>query len=193
MIIIQTMRLCQPPDGSTSPKYKLLCFITTKKICKGKTALAFNRDRCCHLVLCLRLIPFHCFRWRVQLHFKLAFNHLNMCLTLFNLIVFWTITHGSLMVYLHVQFQADFVLSKCIFVKTILFLTCKLNAESDLSVNEPLWLVLNYGNNRIRQVGFKEQKILLFKPANWAQILLRYARNEHNILINWSVILFNPA
>jgi len=24
-----TMRLCQPPDGSTSPKYKLLCFITT--------------------------------------------------------------------------------------------------------------------------------------------------------------------
>ncbi len=25
------MRLCQPPDGSTSPKYKLLCFIITKK------------------------------------------------------------------------------------------------------------------------------------------------------------------
>ncbi len=24
------MRLCQPPDGNTSPKYKLLCFITTK-------------------------------------------------------------------------------------------------------------------------------------------------------------------
>jgi hypothetical protein len=23
-----TMRLCQPPDGSTSPKYKLLCFLT---------------------------------------------------------------------------------------------------------------------------------------------------------------------
>jgi hypothetical protein len=22
-------------------------------------ALAFNRNRCCHLVLCLRLIPFH--------------------------------------------------------------------------------------------------------------------------------------
>jgi len=41
------MRLCHPPDGSTSPKYRLLCFI------------AFNRDRCCHLVLCLRLIPFH--------------------------------------------------------------------------------------------------------------------------------------
>ena len=27
---ISSMRLCQPPDGSTSPKYKLLCFITTK-------------------------------------------------------------------------------------------------------------------------------------------------------------------
>jgi hypothetical protein len=25
-----TMRLWQPPDGNTSPKYKLLCFITTK-------------------------------------------------------------------------------------------------------------------------------------------------------------------
>jgi hypothetical protein len=54
-----TMRLCHPPDGSTSPKYKLLCFITTKKICNEKNALAFNRDKCCHLVLCLWLIPFH--------------------------------------------------------------------------------------------------------------------------------------
>jgi hypothetical protein len=53
------MRLCHPPDGSTSPKYKLLCFKTTKQICKEKNALAFNRDRCCHLVLCLWLIPFH--------------------------------------------------------------------------------------------------------------------------------------
>ncbi len=53
------IRLCQPPDGSTSPKYKLLYFITTKKICKEKNVLAFNWDRCCHLVLCLRLIPFH--------------------------------------------------------------------------------------------------------------------------------------
>jgi hypothetical protein len=56
---IGLMRLCHPPDGSTSPKYKLLCFITTKKFCKEKNALAFNRDRCCHLVLCLQLIPFH--------------------------------------------------------------------------------------------------------------------------------------
>jgi len=40
-------------------KYKLLCFITTKFFCKEKNALAFNWDRCCHLVLCIQLIPFH--------------------------------------------------------------------------------------------------------------------------------------
>ncbi len=56
---VPSMRLCHPPDGSTSPKYKLLRYITTKFFCKEKNALAFNRDRCCHLVLCLRLIPFH--------------------------------------------------------------------------------------------------------------------------------------
>ncbi len=62
------MRLCHPPDGSTSPKYKLLCLILTKKICKEKNALAFNRDRCCHLVLCLWLIPFHLhFRKKVRI------------------------------------------------------------------------------------------------------------------------------
>ncbi len=59
LIYFKIMRLCHPPDGSTSPVYKLLCFITTKKICKEKNALAFTRDRCCHLVICLRLIPFH--------------------------------------------------------------------------------------------------------------------------------------
>jgi hypothetical protein len=29
-VLIVRMRLCHPPDGSTSPKYKFLCFITTK-------------------------------------------------------------------------------------------------------------------------------------------------------------------
>jgi hypothetical protein len=62
-LAIKSMRLCHPPDGNTSAKYKLLCFITTKKICKEKNTLAFNWDRCCHLVLCLRLIPFHCAEW----------------------------------------------------------------------------------------------------------------------------------
>ncbi len=62
------MRLCHPPDGSTSPQYKLLCFITATKICKEKNALAFNQDRCCHLVLCFcfRLIPFHCLNTKIS-------------------------------------------------------------------------------------------------------------------------------
>ncbi len=40
MCVNPLMRLCHPPDGSTSPKYKLLCFITTKFFCKEKNALA---------------------------------------------------------------------------------------------------------------------------------------------------------
>ncbi len=40
--VVIPMRLCHPPDGSTSPKYKLLCFITTNFFCKEKNALAFN-------------------------------------------------------------------------------------------------------------------------------------------------------
>ncbi len=54
------MRRCHPPDDSTSPKYKLLCFkLENNLFCQIKNALAFNRDMCCHLVLCLRLLPFH--------------------------------------------------------------------------------------------------------------------------------------
>ncbi len=59
MLQTDAMRLCHPPDGSPSPKYKLPCIITTKIFCKEKNTLAFNWDRCCHLVLCLWLIPFH--------------------------------------------------------------------------------------------------------------------------------------
>jgi hypothetical protein len=51
--------LYHPLDGVTNPKYRLLCFLTTKFLCKEKKALAFNQDRCCHLVLCLWLIVFH--------------------------------------------------------------------------------------------------------------------------------------
>ncbi len=46
-------------DGVTNLKYKLLHFLTTNFFCKEKKALAFNGDRCCHLVLCLQLILFH--------------------------------------------------------------------------------------------------------------------------------------
>jgi hypothetical protein len=59
-IVLSVMRFCQPPEGNTSPKYKLLCFITNNFFCKEKNSPAFNRDRCCHLVLCLPLIPLHC-------------------------------------------------------------------------------------------------------------------------------------
>jgi hypothetical protein len=51
--------LYHPLDGVTNPRYKLLYFVKTKKICKEKKALAFYRDRCCHLALCLWLILFH--------------------------------------------------------------------------------------------------------------------------------------
>ncbi len=56
--------LYHPLDGVTYPKYKLFCFLTTEKFfAKEKKALAFYRDRCCHLMLCLRLILFH---WRIH-------------------------------------------------------------------------------------------------------------------------------
>jgi hypothetical protein len=49
-------------DGVTNPEYKLLHFIQlTKFLGKEEKALAFNRDRCCHLALCLQLILFYCF------------------------------------------------------------------------------------------------------------------------------------
>jgi hypothetical protein len=43
--------LYHPPDGINNPKYKLLHFLTTI-FCKELKAVAFNWDRCCHLVLC---------------------------------------------------------------------------------------------------------------------------------------------
>jgi hypothetical protein len=56
------MRLCQPPDGSTSPKYKLLGFLTIMIFFyQEPNELAFNWDTCCHLVICLQLIASHCY------------------------------------------------------------------------------------------------------------------------------------
>ncbi len=51
--------LHHPLDGVTNPEFKLLHFIQVAIFCKEKKALAFNQDRCCHLVLCLQLILFH--------------------------------------------------------------------------------------------------------------------------------------
>ncbi len=75
-----SMRRCHPPDGSTSPKYKLLCFkLENHLFCQIKNALAFNRDTCCHLVLCLRLLPFH---WLSLLTKQLlVWHHQNTCIT----------------------------------------------------------------------------------------------------------------
>ncbi len=53
------MRLCHPPDGSTSLKYKLLCFKPPDLFYQMQNELAFNWDMCRHLALCLQLLPFH--------------------------------------------------------------------------------------------------------------------------------------
>jgi hypothetical protein len=53
------MGLYHPPDGVTNLKYKLLCFLIPNKKFSKRKVLAFNRDRCCHLALCLQLILFH--------------------------------------------------------------------------------------------------------------------------------------
>jgi hypothetical protein len=53
------MGLYHPLDGITNLKYKLLCFLTPNKKNSKRKALFFNRDRCCHLTLCLWLIHFH--------------------------------------------------------------------------------------------------------------------------------------
>ena len=57
--------LHHPLEGITNLRYKLLCFLTPNKKNSKRKALAFNWDRCCHLVLCLWLIHFHwtaCFK-----------------------------------------------------------------------------------------------------------------------------------
>jgi hypothetical protein len=56
---IELMGLYHPLDGVTNLKYKLLYFLTPNKKISKRKALAFNWDRCCHLVICLRLILFH--------------------------------------------------------------------------------------------------------------------------------------
>jgi hypothetical protein len=52
------MGLYHPLDGITNLKYKSLYFLTPFKKNSKRKALAFNRDRCCHLAICLRLIIF---------------------------------------------------------------------------------------------------------------------------------------
>ncbi len=51
-------------DGISNPNYKLLNFLTNKYIHRKKKSLAFNRDSCGHLALCLQLILLHYFLHR---------------------------------------------------------------------------------------------------------------------------------
>jgi hypothetical protein len=69
------MGLYHSLDGNTNLKHKLLCFLTSNKKISKKKALAFNRDRCCHLVLCLWLILFHwpnTFFWKMSVTVTVA-------------------------------------------------------------------------------------------------------------------------
>jgi hypothetical protein len=72
LILRIAMGLDHPLDGITNPKYKLLHLIKTKFFCKEKKALAFNRDSCCHLVLCLQLILFHLYHKPCNFYYVLV-------------------------------------------------------------------------------------------------------------------------
>jgi hypothetical protein len=68
-----TIGLYHSLDGITNLKYKLLYFLTPNKKISKRKALAFNRDRGCHLALCLRLILFH------EVHFNAdLFKHMTI-------------------------------------------------------------------------------------------------------------------
>jgi len=56
IITIVWIGLYHPLDGITNLKFKLLCFLTPSKKISKRKVLAFNRDRSCHLMLCLQLI-----------------------------------------------------------------------------------------------------------------------------------------
>jgi len=59
LLIVLAVGLYHPLVGFTNRKYNLLCFLTTNFLCTEQKALSFNRDRCCHLALCLQLILLH--------------------------------------------------------------------------------------------------------------------------------------
>jgi hypothetical protein len=88
------MGLYHPLDGNINLKYKLLCFLTPNKKLSKKKALAFNRERCCHQALCLRLILFHLYQLcqflltvnscNVRVFYKMIYSN--------ELDLFWTTT-----------------------------------------------------------------------------------------------------
>ncbi len=64
------IRLYNPLEGINNPKYKLFHFWTIIFFNKGKRELAFNRDRWCHLALCLQLILLHYYALVIFLNCK---------------------------------------------------------------------------------------------------------------------------
>ncbi len=60
------MGLYHPPDCVINLKYKLLYFLTSIIKNQRERHNAFNRDRCCHLAICLWLILFHCFNTSIS-------------------------------------------------------------------------------------------------------------------------------
>ncbi len=55
------IRFPHPQDGSTYPRYKVMCFLyITCYFYKEQNALAFNWDTWCHLALRLQMILLHC-------------------------------------------------------------------------------------------------------------------------------------
>ncbi len=54
-----SMRLCHPPEAVPIPSISCCVSNHHNLFYQIQNALAFNRDTCCHLVLCLQLLPFH--------------------------------------------------------------------------------------------------------------------------------------
>jgi hypothetical protein len=46
-------------DGSTYPRYKLMCFVYISFFHEEQNALAFSQDTWCRIALCLQMIPPH--------------------------------------------------------------------------------------------------------------------------------------
>ena len=67
-----TMRLHYSKDGSTYSGYKLMCFVYIHwSFYIEQNTLAFNRDKWCHLALCLLMILLH---WVTSFSSKLAYG-----------------------------------------------------------------------------------------------------------------------
>ncbi len=58
-LMLNANRALSPTRWCYQSTVKVVAFLNNDIFYKERRALAFNRDRCCHLALCLRLILFH--------------------------------------------------------------------------------------------------------------------------------------